>query len=191
MNIPIILGSSSPRRQYLMQQAGFEFTILKPDVDEDFPGDMPVENVAKYLAEQKANALKPFTANNIVVTADTVVIVDQTILNKPADFNEAVRMLQMLSGRTHHVRTGVCITYQSKKILFDDLTVVTFSKLTNQEIENYILHHKPFDKAGAYGAQDFIGMVAIEKIEGSYFNVMGLPVHRVYRVIKDLHEKGN
>jgi septum formation protein len=174
-----------------MQQAGFEFTILKPNVDEDFPGDMPVENVAKFLAEQKANALKTFTANNIVVTADTVVIVDQTILNKPTDFNEAVDMLQMLSGRTHHVRTGVCITYQSKKFLFDDLTVVTFSKLTNQEIENYILHHKPFDKAGAYGAQDFIGMVAIQKIEGSYFNVMGLPVHRVYRVIKDLHEKGN
>jgi septum formation protein len=174
-----------------MQQAGFDFTIQKPDVDEDFPADMPVENVAKFLAEKKANALQSFTDTHIVVTADTVVIVDKTILNKPADFTEAVYMLQMLSGRKHHVRTGVCLAYQSKKVLFDDVTVVTFSKLTKEEIEYYIQQHKPFDKAGAYGAQDFIGMIAIEKIEGSYFNVMGLPVHRVYRVIKDLHEKGN
>jgi septum formation protein len=174
-----------------MQQAGFDFTIQKPDVDEDFPADMPVENVAKFLAEKKANALQSFTDTHIVVTADTVVIVDKTILNKPADFTEAVYMLQMLSGRTHHVRTGVCITYQKEKVLFDDVTVVTFSKLTKEEIEYYIQQHKPFDKAGAYGAQDFIGMIAIEKIEGSYFNVMGLPIHRVYSAIKDLHEKNN
>jgi len=189
MSIPIILGSSSPRRQYLMQQAGFEFTIQKPDVDEDFPNDMPVENVAKFLAEKKAKALASFIDNHIVVTADTVVIIDQSILNKPTDFNEAFDMLQMLSGRTHHVRTGVCITYQIEKVLFDDVTVVTFSKLTKKEIEYYIDQYKPFDKAGAYGAQDFIGMIGIEKIEGSYFNVMGLPIHRVYRVINDLHEK--
>jgi septum formation protein len=189
MSIPIILGSSSPRRQYLMQQAGFEFTIQKPDVDEDFPNDMPVENVAKFLAEKKAKALASFIDNHIVVTADTVVIIDQSILNKPTDFNEAFDMLQMLSGRTHHVRTGVCITYQKEKVLFDDVTVVTFSKLTKKEIEYYIHQYKPFDKAGAYGAQDFIGMIGIEKIEGSYFNVMGLPIHRVYRVINDLHEK--
>jgi len=189
MSIPIILGSSSPRRQYLMQQAGFEFTIQKPDVDEDFPNDMPVENVAKFLAEKKAKALASFIDNHIVVTADTVVIIDQSILNKPTDFNEAFDMLQMLSGRTHHVRTGVCITYQIEKVLFDDVTVVTFSKLTKKEIEYYIHQHKPFDKAGAYGAQDFIGMIGIGKIEGSYFNVMGLPIHRVYRVINDLHEK--
>lgn len=189
MSIPIILGSSSPRRQYLMQQAGFEFTIQKPDVDEDFPNDMPVENVAKFLAEKKAKALASFIDNHIVVTADTVVIIDQSILNKPTDFNEAFDMLQMLSGRTHHVRTGVCITYQKEKVLFDDVTVVTFSKLTKKEIEYYIHQHKPFDKAGAYGAQDFIGMIGIGKIEGSYFNVMGLPIHRVYRVINDLHEK--
>ena len=189
MSIPIILGSSSPRRQYLMQQAGFEFTIQKPDVDEDFPNDMPVENVAKFLAEKKAKALASFIDNHIVVTADTVVIIDQSILNKPTDFNEAFDMLQMLSGRTHHVRTGVCITYQKEKVLFDDVTVVTFSKLTKKEIEYYIDQYKPFDKAGAYGAQDFIGMIGIGKIEGSYFNVMGLPIHRVYRVINDLHEK--
>ncbi|MCZ8356279.1 MAG: Maf family protein [Cyclobacteriaceae bacterium] len=189
MSVPIILGSSSPRRQYLMQQAGFEFTIHKPDVDENFPDDMPVHNVAKYLAEKKANALQPFIVNHIVVTADTVVIVDKNILNKPADFNEAFDMLQMLSGRTHHVRTGVCITFQKVKVLFDDVTVVTFSKLTKKEIEYYIHQHKPFDKAGAYGAQDFIGMIAIEKIEGSYFNVMGLPIHKVYQQIKLLDNK--
>ena len=118
--------------------------------------------------------------NEIVLTADTVVILQNKILNKPADRNEAIDMLRRLSGNTHLVMTGVCIISKEKEISFEDTTEVTFVSLTRAEIEFYVDQYKPFDKAGAYGAQDWIGMVAIEKIVGSYFNVMGLPVHKVY-----------
>ncbi|NBP70613.1 MAG: septum formation protein Maf [Cytophagia bacterium] len=178
---PIILASGSPRRQYLLKEAGFEFTVEKPDIDESFPASLPVESVAKYLAERKAEVFRPRIQNEIVLTADTVVILGNSILNKPADKPEAVRMLQDLSGKTHLVMTGVCIVSKEKEVAFDDTTEVTFKKLSLDEIHYYIDHYKPYDKAGAYGAQDFIGMIAIEKIIGSYFNVMGLPIHRVYQ----------
>lgn len=178
---PIILASSSPRRQYLLKEAGFEFTVEKPDIDESFPSSLPVERVAKYLAERKAEVFRPNMKNEIVITADTVVILGNTILNKPADKPEALHMLQGLSGKTHLVMTGVCILSKEKELAFDDTTEVTFKKLTDPEINYYIDNYKPYDKAGAYGAQDFIGMIAIEKIIGSYFNVMGLPIHRVYQ----------
>lgn len=178
---PIILASSSPRRQYLLKEAGFEFTIEKPDVDESFPNNLPVQKVAKYLAEKKAEVFRQNIAKEIVVTADTVVILGKRILNKPADRNEAIEMLQSLSGKTHLVVTGVCILSKEKEVAFDDTTEVTFATLTQSEIEFYIDTYKPFDKAGSYGAQDFIGMIAIEKIVGSYFNVMGLPIHKVYQ----------
>lgn len=178
---PIILASSSPRRQYLMKEAGFTFTVEKPDIDESFPDTLPVNQVAKYLAEMKAAVFRPRMQNEIVVTADTVVILGERIMNKPLDKAEAVQMLQDLSGQTHLVMTGVCIMAKEKEITFDDTTEVVFKKLTLEEIHYYIDHYKPFDKAGAYGAQDFIGMIAIEKIVGSYFNVMGLPIHKVYQ----------
>lgn len=177
----IILASSSPRRQYLMKEAGFEFTVEKPDVDESFPSNLPANQVAKYLAEKKAEVFRLNITNEIVVTADTVVILGDRILNKPADRAEAIDMLQALSGKTHLVVTGVCILSKEKEIAFDDTTEVTFASLTKAEIEFYIDTHKPYDKAGSYGAQDFIGMIAIEKIVGSYFNVMGLPIHKVYQ----------
>jgi len=180
-NQKIILASSSPRRQYLMKEAGFEFTVEKPDVEENFPAELPVELVAKYLAEKKAEYFRMNMKNEIIVTADTVVILKGSIMNKPADRNEAIAMLNALSGNTHHVMTGVCILSKEKEISFDDTTEVTFQPLTSNEIEFYVDQYKPYDKAGAYGAQDWIGMVAIKKITGSYFNVMGLPIHLVYQ----------
>ena len=178
---PLILASSSPRRQYLMKEAGFDFTIEKPDVEEDFPSNMPVEQVARFLASKKAEYFRPRMRDEIIVTADTVVILGDKILNKPADRKEAIQMLSSLSGQTHRVMTGVCILSKEREESFDDTTAVTFKTLSEKEIEFYVEHYKPFDKAGAYGAQDWIGMVAIHKIEGSYFNVMGLPIHLIYQ----------
>jgi septum formation protein len=179
-NRPLILASSSPRRQYLMKEAGFTFTIEKPDVEEDFPDHLPVEQVAKYLAAKKAEFFRPKMQEEIIVTADTVVIIHNKILNKPEHREEAIEMLRELSGHTHKVMTGVCIISKEREESFDDTTLVTFKKLNESEIEFYVDQYKPYDKAGAYGAQDWIGLVAIEHIVGSYFNVMGLPIHKVY-----------
>lgn len=180
-NRTLILASSSPRRQYLMKEAGFKFTVEKPPVDEDFPGTMPVTQVAKYLAMKKAEHFRQTIREEIILTADTVVVLGNDILNKPADKAEAVSMLTKLSGQTHFVITGVCILSKEREESFDDTTEVTFKKLSVNEIEYYVHNYSPYDKAGAYGAQDWIGMVAIEKIVGSYFNVMGLPIHKVYQ----------
>lgn len=182
---PLILASSSPRRQYLMKEAGFEFNVEKPDVEESFPVEMPVDEVARYLAVKKAKYFRLKIQNEIIVTADTVVILFNKILNKPTDRKEACEMLSALSGRTHLVMTGVCILSKEREESFDDTTEVTFQSLTKEEIEFYVDHYKPYDKAGAYGAQDWIGMVAIKKITGSYFNVMGLPIHKVYEHLKN------
>ena len=181
MNRPLILASSSPRRQYLMKEAGFNFTVEKPEADESFPHDLPIDQVAKYLAEVKAESFRLTMQNEIILTADTIVILKNNIINKPEDRTEAISMLSALSGNTHLVTTGVCILSKEKEESFDDTTEVTFQTLTRQEIEYYVDTYKPYDKAGAYGAQDWIGMVAIEKIVGSYFNVMGLPIHKVYQ----------
>lgn len=184
MKHPLVLASSSPRRQYLMREAGFTFTVEKPDVEESFPAELPVEQVARYLANKKAEYFRKEILHQIIVTADTVVILEGEIMNKPADRQEAIAMLSRLSGKTHLVMTGVCILSAEKEESFDDTTEVTFRKLTQEEIEFYVDKYKPYDKAGAYGAQDFIGMIAIEKIKGSYFNVMGLPIHKVYEHLK-------
>ena len=184
LNRPLILASSSPRRQYLMKEAGFDFTVEKPDVDELFPDDLPVEQVARYLAALKAEFFRPRLRDEIIVTADTVVILEGRILNKPLDRKEAFHMLSSLSGKTHTVMTGVCILTKEEEISFDDTTHVTFQRLDESEIDYYVDTYKPYDKAGAYGAQDWIGMVALKKIEGSYFNVMGLPIHKVYQSLK-------
>jgi septum formation protein len=182
---PLILASSSPRRQYLMKEAGFSFSVEKPDVEETFPAEMPVEQVARYLASKKAEYFRPGIHEEIIITADTVVILGKTILNKPADRTEACQMLSSLSGKTHLVMTGVCIVSKEKEESFDDTTEVTFQALSQKEIEFYVDNYRPYDKAGAYGAQDWIGMIAIQKITGSYFNVMGLPIHKVYEHLKN------
>lgn len=164
-----------------MKEAGFNFTVEKPDVSEDFPSSLPVVEVARYLALKKAEYFRPKIKDEIIVTADTVVIHNQQILNKPLDRTEALSMLSRLAGDTHLVMTGVCILSREKEESFDDTTTVTFNSLSGEEIEYYVDNYKPYDKAGAYGAQDWIGMVAIKEINGSYFNVMGLPIHKVYQ----------
>ncbi|HTH57231.1 MAG TPA: Maf family protein [Cyclobacteriaceae bacterium] len=180
----IILASASPRRQYLLKEIGLEFTVDPPHIDESFPADMPVEKIPGYLAEKKAKALLPKITDEVVIASDTVVILENKILNKPADRSDAISMLSFLSGKTHTVITAVCFLSKAKMDCFEDRTEVTFKKLSTEEIEFYIDHYKPYDKAGAYGAQDWIGMVAVEKIAGSYFTVMGLPIHKVYEHLR-------
>jgi septum formation protein len=164
-----------------MREAGFDFSVDKPDVDESFPNTLPVNQVARYLAAKKAESYRLSISDQIIVTADTVVILGNKILNKPNDRAEAIEMLQQLSGNTHLVMTGVCIISKEREETFDDTTEVKFKDLSIDEINYYVDNYKPFDKAGAYGAQDWIGMVAIEKLSGSYFNVMGFPIHQVYQ----------
>ena len=183
-NTSLILASTSPRRQQLMRDAGYQFTVRSKNVSEAFSDDMPVAEVPVFLAEKKAVAFLEEISDEIVIAADTVVIINNRILNKPADEAKAFAMLRQLSGHMHEVITGVCVLSAHKKILFSDRTEVYFKDLTDDEIGHYIQQYQPFDKAGAYGAQEWMGMVAVEKIIGSYFNVMGLPIHRVYEELQ-------
>jgi len=177
----LILGSASPRRQQLLKDMGFSFKAVSIDADESFSSSLRAEQIPVYLSEKKAGLYpEKLKDNEILITADTVVWVDNIVLNKPANDFEATQMLQFLSGKMHQVFTGVCITSNTKKVSFFDETNVYFKPLTEQEISFYIKNYKPFDKAGSYGAQDWLGLIAIEKIEGSYFNVMGLPTHKLY-----------
>lgn len=185
-NHHLILASKSPRRQQLLKDAGFDFSVKTKDVAEDFPSTLPASEVAKYLAEKKANAFTDeIEPDEIVITADTVVIINNQILAKPADKREAFDMIKSLSGTHHEVITGVCLKGKSKQQTFDDITRVYFKNLSDDEINYYIDNYKPFDKAGAYGIQEWIGMIGITKIEGSYFNVVGLPVQKLYQQLLD------
>jgi septum formation protein len=181
---PLILASNSPRRQQLMRDAGFEFVVKVKDTNEDFSKTMPAPEVPAYLARKKAEAFRQELGNEIVLTADTIVVIDNEILNKPKDALEASEMLKKLSGRQHQVITGVCVMTQEETETFIDVANVFFRELTDFEIDYYIKKCRPFDKAGAYGVQDFIGMVGILRMEGSYFTVMGLPVHKVYEALR-------
>ena len=183
LNKPLILASNSPRRQQLMRDSGFEFKVKIKDTNEDFPKTMPANEVPEYLARKKAEAFRQDLEDEIVMTADTIVVINNEILNKPKDALEASEMLRKLSGRQHQVITGVCIMTQENTESFIDIANVFFRELTDIEINYYIKTCRPFDKAGAYGVQDFIGMVGIPRMEGSYFTVMGLPVHKVYEAL--------
>ncbi|WP_339677994.1 Maf family nucleotide pyrophosphatase [Cyclobacterium marinum] len=181
----IILSSNSPRRQQLLRDLGFSFEVKTMHTDESFPADMEATRVAAYLAEKKANTFLPHLKDQqVLITADTIVIANQTILNKPQNEEEAIKMLHSINGKSHMVVTGVCIVDTNKKTTFSDLTEVTFSKLSEEEISFYVRTFKPYDKAGAYGIQEWIGMVGIDSINGSYYNVMGLPVNLVYKSLK-------
>ncbi|WP_018477973.1 Maf-like protein [Pontibacter roseus] len=177
---PILLASNSPRRKELLASLGLSFDVRVKEVNEDFPEHMRREEVAEYLASHKAEAYAADLQDEVLITADTIVCLRERILNKPADAAEAFEMLRSLSGTSHEVITGVCLLTQEGKTVFHDVTKVYFKELTDEEINYYILHYKPFDKAGAYGIQEWIGMIGIEKIEGSYFNVVGLPVQKLY-----------
>ena len=167
-----------------MTDAGFAFTVETRPTDEVFPDTMPADDVAEYLACQKANQFRADLGDRLVLCADTVVIFDNQILNKPQNEADARRMLRLLSGQTHRVRTGVAILSPEGIQSFTDETTVQFATLTDDEISYYIQTCQPFDKAGSYGAQDFIGLVGIERLDGSFYTVMGLPTHRVYQALK-------
>jgi len=176
-----ILASKSPRRQFLLKDLGLDFEVVTREVDESFPEHLKAEQIPLYLCEKKARAFdEELNDNTIVITADTIVWIDDHVLNKPENYEDAVRMLTLLSGRMHQVFTGVCLKSNEKMILFYVATNVYFKKITPEEIDYYIRNFHPFDKAGAYGAQEWIGYIAVEKIEGSYFNVMGLPLKELY-----------
>ena len=182
----IILASKSPRRQELLRGMGVEFSIMTKETDESFPPEMPLDEVPKYLSLQKSMAFTEdeLPADYLLITSDTVVICEGEILGKPKDREDAVRMLQMLSGKTHHVVTGVTVRSAEKTESFAVRSNVTFAQLDAEEIDYYIEHCKPFDKAGAYGIQEWIGYVGISGLEGSFYNVMGLPTRRLYQALK-------
>ena len=191
-NYKIILASHSPRRQYLLKELGIDFEIKIKDngeikFKEVYPKTLKKEQIALYNAGLKAKACEnEISDNTILITADTIVCLGNEVLNKPDDYDDAVKMLNKLSGKNHQVITGVCIksTLKNSSISFYDTTNVYFKELTRQEITYYVNKFKPYDKAGAYGIQEWIGYIGIEKIEGSYFNVMGLPVQRLYEELK-------
>jgi len=183
----IILASNSPRRHFLLKEIGVDFTVMKPEnVDEDFPETLKCEEIPMYLAKLKADSLKSkIKQNDIVITADTIVWLENEAINKPEDKEDAIRILKKLSGKTHQVYSGICITSLEKQISFSSKSDVKFNDLSDEEINFYIEKYKPFDKAGAYGIQEWIGYIGIEYINGSFYNVMGLPIQKLYRELKE------
>lgn len=179
----VILASGSPRRRELLSGLGIDYEVkILPDVDESYPDTLQGEEIPLYIAREKADAYKSLIRpGELIITADTIVWLDNTVLGKPRDAAHAMEMLRRLSGKTHQVITGVCLTTQEFQRSFTTVTEVTFAPLTEEEIEYYVTNYRPLDKAGAYGIQEWIGFVGVESIRGSYFNVMGLPVQRLYR----------
>ena len=178
----ITLASNSPRRKELLAGLGLPFEVrVLQGIDESYPDDLPVSEVALYIAGKKADAYRSvLQPDELIITADTVVIVDNEILGKPVDEADAERMLRLISGRTHQVTTGVCLLSPERESRFSVTTDVTFKQLSTDEISYYISHYQPFDKAGAYGIQEWIGYIGVTGLHGSYYNVMGLPVQRIY-----------
>jgi len=187
MNLPkVILASKSPRRQELLRLMDIDFRIVLKDVDESYPTHLSPEEIAIYIAEKKAKAFDESVDDEIVLTADTIVSVDGLILGKPETTDDAFRMLQTLSGKVHRVITGVCLLYKHQYNLFHDVSEVFFRKLTDEEIRFYVDKYQPLDKAGAYGIQEWIGLIGIDRINGSYTNVVGLPTEKLYQQLKRL-----
>lgn len=184
----VLMGSASPRRRELIEETGVPVELLTPiPADESYPADLPPEEVAPYISRKKAEPYrKQLGENDILVTADTVVISRGKVLGKPAGAAEAAEMLRSLSGHTHHVITGVTLTTTDRQITFAEDTEVEFAELQPDEIDYYISRYRPFDKAGAYGIQEWIGQIGIKAIRGDFYNVMGLPVHRLYASLREL-----
>jgi len=181
----LVLGSKSPRRQALIGELGFPVEIRTDEIDEIYPDNLSPEKVPSYLAKLKAQPLIPtLKENEILVTSDTVVLLDGKVIEKPANRDESIHMLQQLSNSTHTVVTGVYLASLNKKAEFSTHTKVFFSELSKEDIEYYVDNFKPFDKAGSYGIQEWIGYIGVSKIEGCYYNVMGLPLHDLYQALK-------
>ena len=184
----IILASNSPRRRELLSGLGVDYEVkIVPGIDETYPESLNGEEIPVYIAKEKANAYRAsLQPDELVITADTIVYVDGMVLGKPVDEADACRMLRMLSGRTHQVITGVCLTTVDFQKSFASVTEVTFDTLSDEEIGYYVEKYRPMDKAGSYGVQEWIGFVGVTGLKGSYYNVMGLPVQRLYKELKEL-----
>lgn len=180
-NKKIILASNSPRRKQFLTDLGVTFSIQPANVNEEYPSFLKGKDIALYIAEQKASVFSNLADDEIIITCDTVVWIHDTSLEKPQNKEEALQMLQKLSGKTHEVISAVCIKSKEKKMLFSDTTFVTFNELSTEDILFYIETYQPYDKAGAYGIQEWIGLVGIEKINGSYTNVVGMPMEKLYK----------
>lgn len=185
----LILASNSPRRKELLAGIDVPFEVRVIDgIDESYPSDMTTKDIAEYISHKKAQAYRAtLAADELVITADTIVILGQEVMGKPKDEDEARRMLRELSGQTHQVITGVTLTTTQRQMSFSVETDVTFKQLTDDEIDYYVTTYHPLDKAGAYGIQEWIGYIGVTRLEGSYFNVMGLPVQRLYTELKKLN----
>lgn len=182
----IILASQSPRRHYLLKEIGLEFEIRRKQfIDESYPDYLQKEQIPLHIAKNKALAFGELQDYEILITADTIVWLNNKVLQKPTGQDDAVKILTELSGNCHQVYTGVCIRSNKKEIVFSACTDVYFKKLTYAEIDYYVNHFQPFDKAGAYGIQEWIGYIGVEKINGSFFNVMGLPIQKLYSELDD------
>jgi septum formation protein len=188
MNSKIILASQSPRRKQLLEWAEVPFCIIVADIEETFPENLPVEEVPVYIARNKAKAVAERDGNSqaVILAADTVVVLGNQIIGKPTSRAHAIDILLSLSGQTHRVITGVVLLKEGKETAFADITAVTFHTLTPQQVEYYVDAYQPFDKAGAYAIQEWIGVIGIKRIEGDFYNVMGLPVSRIVPLLKSL-----
>jgi septum formation protein len=185
-NKKIILASGSPRRQQYCKELGLDFSIQLKEVEEIYPDHLKHHEITDFLAELKANAFESVLAENeILITSDTIVWHEDKALGKPKDYDDAFEMINSMAGKTHQVITSVCIKTSLKSEVFHSITKVTFVNLSKEEIDYYITNYKPFDKAGAYGIQEWIGLIGISKIEGSYPNVVGLPVDKLYDKLKE------
>lgn len=184
----VILASNSPRRKELLSGLGIDYEVkILPGIDETYPDTLEGEEIPKYIAREKADAYRAgMKDDELIITADTIVYIDGEVLGKPKDEVDACRMLRCLSGRTHQVITGVCITTATFQKCFAAVTDVTFDELSEEEITYYVKEYRPMDKAGSYGVQEWIGFIGVTGLKGSYFNVMGLPVQRLYRELKSL-----
>ncbi|MDY3548753.1 Maf family protein [Riemerella anatipestifer] len=182
----LYLASQSPRRKELLNQLGFNFEVVSINCDEIYPKDLEINKIASYLSELKANTFRPLSEGEVLLTADTIVTFDNKVLGKPENETEAKEMLKNLSGNNHNVYTSVCIKTPTESLTLTDKATVYFSHLTDEEISYYIKNYKPFDKAGAYGIQEWLGMAKIEKVEGSFYTIMGLPTHLVYQQLSAL-----
>lgn len=182
----LLLASQSPRRKELLSSLGFEFEVVKIDCEELLPENIKIEEAAAYLSELKADAFRNLVADEVLLTSDTVVAIDKQILGKPKDETDAQNMLRSLSGRTHQVYTGITVKTADKIFTETDVADVTFDEITDDEIQYYIQNYKPFDKAGSYGIQEWLGMAKIKSLTGSFYTIMGLPTHLVYKILKEI-----
>lgn len=184
----ILLASNSPRRKELLKELGFDFEVVSVDCDEVYPDHLKVDQIAGYLSELKSDAFRPLKEGELIITADTIVSINDEILGKPIDELHAKEMLQKLSGKTHQVYTGITLKTLTKTITKTDVAHVEFDTINDEELNFYIKKYKPFDKAGSYGVQEWLGMSKIKNIQGSFYTIMGLPTHLIYSLLKEFDQ---